>query len=278
MNKPLVSIGMPLYNAQKRLRLALDALVNQTFRDFELIISDNASTDDTKSICMEYASKYPQITYTRRDKNMGGPDNFKFVLTKATGTYFMWAAYDDLWDVNYLTECVKVFSENPDCVTVFSHVNVVDINTDQIIRTLNPSSRASYLKVVRVAQSYMDIMPNFIYGLHKTDIIRKIELEPFDWFDVHFTAVLALYGTMLVIPRYLHSSGDNHPRKPYSLTGKYLDFKTFRSRSNKLIKDNFSFIKRFSLLLLVYRMSFVEEWHLKKVIDNWPKETTETNN
>ena len=84
-NKPKVSIGMPVYNGEKHLRQSLDALVSQSFKDFELIISDNASTDKTRDICIEYCEQDDRIKYFRQSINIGGWPNFKYVLDKAQG-------------------------------------------------------------------------------------------------------------------------------------------------------------------------------------------------
>jgi len=92
---PTVSIGMPVYNGEKHIREALDSLLAQTYTDFELIISDNASTDATSEICKEYASRDNRIRYIRQPKNQGAPFNFHFVLKESKGKYFMWAAHDD---------------------------------------------------------------------------------------------------------------------------------------------------------------------------------------
>lgn len=108
---PVVSIGMPVYNGDRYLREALDSLLTQTFDDFELIISDNASTDDTKEICLEYASKDSRIRYIRQDVNQGATFNFEFVLAEAFGTFFMWAAHDDTWDKNWLEVLVAGITE-----------------------------------------------------------------------------------------------------------------------------------------------------------------------
>jgi len=104
---PLVSIGMPVYNGARYIREALDSLLGQTFTDFELIISDNASTDNTEAICREYAAKDERIRYIRQPHNLGASANFKFVLDEALGEYFMWAAHDDKWSSNYLLEAKK---------------------------------------------------------------------------------------------------------------------------------------------------------------------------
>ena len=94
--KPKLSIGMPIYNAEKFLRSRLDSLLSQTFTDFELIISDDASVDSTSEICREYISKDKRVQYIRQEKNIGGINNFHFVLHKAKGEYFFWAAQDDV--------------------------------------------------------------------------------------------------------------------------------------------------------------------------------------
>lgn len=99
---PMVSIGTPVYNGAKYLRKALDSLLEQTFTDFELIISDNASTDDTQAICEEYARRDSRIRYVRQSMNIGAAENFRFVQQQAKGEFFMWAAHDDLWDRRHI--------------------------------------------------------------------------------------------------------------------------------------------------------------------------------
>ena len=95
--KSKISIGLPVYNGDKFIRNALDSILSQTFGDFELIISDNASTDSTSVICQEYMKKDPRIRYIRQENNMGGLWNLNFVLQEASYEYFMWAAVDDYW-------------------------------------------------------------------------------------------------------------------------------------------------------------------------------------
>ena len=108
---PRVSIGMPVYNGAQYIREALDSLLGQTFTDFELIISDNASTDDTQAICEEYAARDNRITYSRQSANIGAAANFQFVLDKAKAEIFMWAAHDDLWAGDYLERAVPLLDD-----------------------------------------------------------------------------------------------------------------------------------------------------------------------
>ena len=99
---PKVSIGMPVYNGEKYLRRSLSALVSQSFLDFELIISDNASTDNTSDICLEFSAKDNRIKYFRQTENIGAWRNFKYVLDEAQAEYFMWSAADDIRSLDFV--------------------------------------------------------------------------------------------------------------------------------------------------------------------------------
>jgi len=141
MIKPnqLVSIGMPVYNGANFIREALDSLLAQTFTDFELIISDNASTDETETICKEYENLDFRIRYIRQKKNIGALQNFQFVLGEARNKYFMWAACDDAWDRNFLMLLCDEL-EMKDCHAVFSKVIQIDKYSKSIIHPASTNS------------------------------------------------------------------------------------------------------------------------------------------
>jgi glycosyltransferase involved in cell wall biosynthesis len=109
---PQVSIGMPVYNGAKFIREALNSLLMQTFANFELIISDNASTDETETICREYAAKDERIRYVRQAYNLGPVTNFEFVLNEAVCEFFMWAAADDVWDKRWIDALLPISTDN----------------------------------------------------------------------------------------------------------------------------------------------------------------------
>ena len=117
---PRVSIGMPVFNGEPFIRKALDSLLAQTHTDFELIISDNASTDATAEICKEYAEKDGRIRYIRQPKNMEALSNFNFVLDQARSEYFMWAAADDIWHKNFLSKSFNYINNHGDIGVVFT--------------------------------------------------------------------------------------------------------------------------------------------------------------
>lgn len=111
-----LSIGIPVYNGEASLEQALKSISSQSFRDYEVIISDNASTDNTAQICQEMAAINPRIKYFRQENNIGAVANFKFVLDKAVGEYFHWLAADDTRSDNFLELNVNFLDENVDYV------------------------------------------------------------------------------------------------------------------------------------------------------------------
>lgn len=115
-SNPKVSIGVPVYNGAATLAAMLGALLQQTVRDFEIVISDNASTDETGAICAEYMARDSRIRYFRQSKNIGAEPNFKFVLEQARGPYFMWSASDDIRSPDFLEENVRFLEAHPDYV------------------------------------------------------------------------------------------------------------------------------------------------------------------
>jgi glycosyltransferase involved in cell wall biosynthesis len=115
-NKIRVSIGMPVFNGEKYVKDALDSILAQTFQDFELVISDNASTDHTQQICRGYAAKDGRVRYYRNERNLGGPKNYNRVFELSSGEYFKWAAYDDVLAPEYLRKCVNVLDKDPSIV------------------------------------------------------------------------------------------------------------------------------------------------------------------
>lgn len=113
---PAVSIGMPVYNAEEYLASTIGAILAQDFRDFELIISDNASTDSSAEICEGFARQDSRIRFVRQPRNRGATVNFRFVLDEARAPLFMWAAADDVRSPDFLTHTVAVLRHRPDVI------------------------------------------------------------------------------------------------------------------------------------------------------------------
>jgi len=110
--KPKLTIGLAVYNGEEFIEKRIQNIFDQTFQNFELIISDNASTDKTSEICMEFVKKNNNIRYCRQDKNIGGILNYTFVLEKAETDYFVFATADDKWDKDFLLKNIRVLEED----------------------------------------------------------------------------------------------------------------------------------------------------------------------
>ncbi len=113
-NKPLVSIGLPTHNRAPSLRRSIESALTQDYPNLELVISDNASTDETQAICKEFCRRDQRVRYTRQRVNQGAIANFRQVLERAQGEFFMWLADDDWLETSYVTKCVEGFSEHSD--------------------------------------------------------------------------------------------------------------------------------------------------------------------
>ncbi|MDW3096326.1 MAG: glycosyltransferase [Gammaproteobacteria bacterium] len=123
---------MPIYNEEKFVHESLTSLINQDYENLEIIVSNNASTDHTESICKQLAKKNKKIKYYTHDINYGISDNFNFVLEKSSGKYFMWASGHDLWSPNYISECVKLMESNPNAVISFGSSKWIDHDNNPI--------------------------------------------------------------------------------------------------------------------------------------------------
>ena len=195
-----ISIGFPVYNGELFLKKALDSLLNQTYSNFELIISDNNSTDSTQRICQEYAKNDKRIQYIRQEKNIGASSNFYFVLTKAKRKYFMWAAVDDHWDTNFIQKNLAVLQCNSNVVCSISKIDTYGFSDNDIIKhdipTVNyPKFLKSFVKNRRkklicasfpISGSYSKKIRSFLknpgassrfYGLYRTNQIKECYIK-----------------------------------------------------------------------------------------------------
>ena len=194
---PAVSIGMPVYNGAKYICDALDSLLAQTFTDFELIISDNASTDATEQICREYSVQDQRIRYVRQSINLGAMPNFEYVLNLARGECFMWAAHDDRWSLNWLAE-LRAASKKQ-AVLNFGEVVAVDSSGKAIryCRDLNFTGGLIRRSLRYVFQDEFKGKANLFYGLFKTKVITEV-LQKESFGSAFATDALILFSVLQV--------------------------------------------------------------------------------
>jgi glycosyltransferase involved in cell wall biosynthesis len=172
---PSLSIGLFVYNGEPFLRATLDSILGQTFKDFELIISDNASTDATQEICESYARSDSRIRYSRSDANMGAGWNIRRVFTLATGKYFKWAACDDLYEPTFLEKCVNALEADSSFVLAHSKTRIIDERGASLENYNWPMRSDSPDVLTRFREMLLnDHMCYQIFGVMRRDALLKI--------------------------------------------------------------------------------------------------------
>jgi len=199
---PAVSIGMPVYNGAKFIREALDSLLAQSFRDFELIISDNASTDETQSLCEAYARQDSRISYIRQAKNLGAVPNFLFVLRQSRGTYFMWAAHDDIWAANWLETLVNAF--RPEDFALRGALHFIWKGGTVVERCPADYRRGQYLRFFMGKETTRNARNMYVYSLFRREQVLALNFAPllqdvYSW-DYLFVFQMIEKGNLRSIP------------------------------------------------------------------------------
>ncbi|MGB7767969.1 MAG: glycosyltransferase [Verrucomicrobiia bacterium] len=203
---PKVSIGLPVYNGENYLRAALDSILRQDYADFELIISDNASTDATQDICLEYAAKDQRIRYYRNETNIGASGNFNCLVELARGKFFKWAAHDDVHSPEFLRRCVDVIEQAPLTVALVTPRTEV---IDEFGKIVNVPVESLDTRHPRPHQRLKDVLRTVrwataLFGLFRTDTLRKTRLiQPFFAADNVLLVEVALMGEIRELPEKL---------------------------------------------------------------------------
>lgn len=204
-NRPLVSVGMPVYNGAPYIRESINSILSQSFEDMELIISDNASTDETEDICREFASADPRIRYVRNAANIGASDNYNAVFTLSAGTYFKWASSNDWCEKSFLAECVDVLNRRSDVVLCYpktrlfseNRADAEDYEDNLALESEDPAQRF-------IALNENMRLNNIMNGVIRADILKRTPLiKPFFSSDICLMGELALYGKFHEVPKYL---------------------------------------------------------------------------
>lgn len=173
---PLVSIGIPTFNRADSLRETLDSLCAQTYKNIEIIISDNASTDGTETLCRAYAARDTRLFYFRQEKNIGQMNNYSFLLSKARGAYFMWAQDDDFLDPTYVSVLTDTLERNPDYSVALSYYyeKRVGALTPLPLRALTHDCTHQTHRELYERCLYGKMSALLLYGLYRTDMLRKL--------------------------------------------------------------------------------------------------------
>src|SRR5512141_1367454 len=203
---PRLTIGLPVYNAEKYLDQALDAILTQTFTDFELIISDNASTDRTPEICQAYLAKDKRIRYCRNEKNLGASPNFNKLFRLSSSEYFKWHPYDDLIEPDFVSRCVQALDADPTISLCYSRVKIIDLNgAFEVIHNPGPDTSSQkpherFRNLVLHPEYAIQMM-----GVIRSEVLKKTPLHgSYPSSDEVLLAELTLRGRFHEIPDRLY--------------------------------------------------------------------------
>jgi glycosyltransferase involved in cell wall biosynthesis len=220
---PRLSVGLPVYNGRNYLAESIEALLGQSYEDFELIISDNASTDDTAEICRRYEKEDSRIRYFRQERNIGAAPNHNFLVEQARGELFKWASHDDLYDRDLLKLCVNALDEFPDVILAHSWTALIDGSGAVTQAVRYPLATSSPSAAERFRSVLYEVGGDDDGGVIRMDVLRRAPLlASYHHSDRTLVAGFALYGPFYQVPDWLYFRRDHDDRAERA-------FKTVRS-------------------------------------------------
>lgn len=171
----MLTIGMPVYNGERFLAKALDSYLTQSFADFQILVSDNASTDRTEEIARDYAARDHRIRYFRNARNMGAGWNFLRVYELATGKYYKQAAHDDFCEPGFLAECINALESDPGLVVAHTKTRIVDADGNLVedydcrLRTDSNDPLIRFADLILINHRCFPI-----FGIHRLSALRSL--------------------------------------------------------------------------------------------------------
>jgi glycosyltransferase involved in cell wall biosynthesis len=208
---PRLTIGLPVYNGERYLPESLDALLGQTYAEYELVISDNASTDGTEEVCRDYAARDSRIRYVRQRQNIGACPNHNVTVHLARGELFKWASHDDLYARDLLERCIDALDAHPEIVLAHAWQAIIDgegrivLPVDYSLTTDSPSASERFRSLL------FTVGGDDFYGVMRTEVLRRTPLNgSYHHSDRTLVAELALNGRFHQVPERLFFRRD-HP-------------------------------------------------------------------
>lgn len=199
-----LSIGLPVFNGERYLAASIEALLGQSYQDFELIISDNASTDGTAAICRQYAAQDSRIRYIRQPRNLGLVGNHNFVVAQARGEFFKWAGHDDLYARDQVERCVAALDEQPAAVLATSWTVYIGSSGSATKLYKFPAATAAASAPERLRSQLFDDKGDYTYGVMRTNVLRRTPLlSSYHRAEDVLVAELALHGSFCTVEDWL---------------------------------------------------------------------------
>lgn len=227
---PRVSIAVPAYNCDKFIAQSIESLLAQTYGDFELVISDNASTDATEDVCRRYLALDKRVRYFRHPRNIGGPGNFRHAYSLCSGEFHKWSTADDHWHPAFLQEAVDVLDRHPDVVLCYPMTQLIDANGARLSDYKDTLHLVDASPLVRYRDLYRLIgLCNAHLGLIRRSAMQQTRLiGGYKASDIDFLGELSLLGKFWLLPdirffRRFHAESSSWARGDPEHQRKYYD-------------------------------------------------------
>ena len=207
---PLVSIGLPVYNGENYIEEAIDSILNQSYRNIELIICDNASNDNTIKICKEYCKKDKRIKLYLNGENLGAARNYNRTLELSSGKYFKWAAHDDYTSEDYIEKCVNQLERDSDIHLCNTYRKFIKDDHETFrwdkfsqIDFLSPSIKKRYLTFLKNFR-FREPDADVVLGVFRREILDQTQkIANFHSSDLTLVAEIILQGKIYIIDEFL---------------------------------------------------------------------------
>jgi glycosyltransferase involved in cell wall biosynthesis len=213
---PRVSIGLPVYNGANFIRDAIASVLQQTYPDFELIIRDNASTDQTEAICRDFARVDRRIRYIRGEINIGAGPNFNAIVPEARGEFFKWIAHDDVLLPTFLERCVEALDAHHTGVLASPSVRFIDAAGQHVGDYTSPFNTSSPDRAVRFSELFRGHRCFEVFGIIRTAALRQTRLiGNYNHGDGVLLAHLVLLGRFIEVSEPLFLSRRHEQQSMY---------------------------------------------------------------
>ncbi len=197
---PLVSVCIPTYNRAKALSRAVDALLACSYKNLEIIVSDNASPDETEIVGNAYSAADSRVRYFRHARNMGPTANFQFAREQAGGKYFLWHGDDDFLGADYIRTCVNELEQDPSLLLASGVAEYFD-GDGAFTHYGNIIQPASYLPLLRVLKYLWLVDDNSIFcGAYRREQLSDCRMPNKLAGDWGWMAQVLTRGKARVIP------------------------------------------------------------------------------
>lgn len=254
IGEPLVSVGIPTYNRPEGLERTLKCIASQTYRNLEILISDNASAGpETAAVANAFTSMDTRIVYVRQSQNLGAIPNFRFLLQRARGEFFMWAADDDEWHPRFVAACLEAIGE---CGTSCSLIGIVHRPGDERSIVPTPLLSPDQSNFINARKFLFALRSSLFYGIHRRETIKEFLTDrAFDYYDCFFLLRQILSHGVTVIPEILYWAGiDGKSYTPKPLNpkeGRVFDYMPFLLGCSSLVIRSRKLRSREKMILLI---------------------------